>query len=77
MLNSQRPRTCVECGLPFGHTDFTYYAGNVQKGPAYWSDQGILCSSACSTAHFARREKEGNPMTEPAQDPFEKRSFFG
>jgi hypothetical protein len=71
MLQKLKPRVCVECGLPYGHTDFTYQSGKAENGPAYWSDEGLLCSYACSTAHFVRREKEGNPMREPAPDPFE------
>jgi hypothetical protein len=61
----------VECGLPYGHTGFVYSAGKIENGPAYWSDRGLLCSHACSTAHFERREKEGDPMREPAPDPFD------
>jgi hypothetical protein len=72
MLNRPQKRTCVECGLAYGHPDFTYHAGQVQDGPAYWSDQGLLCSHTCSVAHFVRREKDGTPMTEPAPDPFGK-----
>lgn len=76
MLNSKSPKACIECGLPFGHQDFAYHAGRVQKGPAYWSDQGILCSHSCSVVHFLRRERQGNPMTDPAPNPLERRSFF-
>jgi hypothetical protein len=71
MLNRPQKRTCVECGLPFGHPDFSYESGQVQKGPAYWSDHGLLCSHGCSVAHLVRREKEGTPMMAPAPDPFE------
>ena len=72
MLQRPQPRTCVECGLPYGHTNFAYHYGQVANGPAYWSDQGLLCCHACSTAHFERRVKEGNPMREPAPHPFER-----
>ncbi len=72
MLNRPQPRTCVECGLPFGHPDFAYHAGRIENGPAYWSDEGLLCSHGCSTAHFDRREKEGRPMIAPAPNPFER-----
>jgi ferredoxin len=72
MLNRIRPRACVECGLPYGHTDFSYHSGKIESGPAYWSDRGLLCSHACSTAHFERREKEGDSMKDPAPDPFEQ-----
>jgi len=72
MLKRLPPRTCVECGLPYGHADFGYHAGAIESGPAYWSDRGLLCSHVCSMAHFERREKEGDPMAEPAPDPFEQ-----
>ncbi len=72
MLTRPPPRTCVECGLPYGHADFSYEAGKMDNGPAYWSDRGLLCSHACSLAHFVKREKEGDPMREPAPNPFER-----
>jgi hypothetical protein len=72
MLNKPLHRNCVECGMPFGHSDFVYHAGKVENGPAYWSDEGLLCSHGCSTAHFDRREKEGRPMIAPAPNPFER-----
>ena len=72
MLNRPQPRNCVECGLPFGHPDFVYHAGRVESGPAYWSDEGLLCSHGCSAAQFERREKEGRPMIAPAPNPFER-----
>ncbi|NIX77381.1 hypothetical protein [Microvirga terricola] len=72
MLSRLQPRACVECGLPYGHTDFAYQGGKVEDGPAYWSDRGLLCSHACSVAHYVRREKGGDPMTEPAPDPFDQ-----
>ena len=72
MLNRTQARTCLECGLPYGHPSFVYEAGRIEKGPAYWSDRGLLCSHACSTAHFERRVREGNPMREPAPHPFER-----
>ena len=70
MLKRTQPRTCLECGLAYGHPDFVYHAGRIESGPAYWSDRGLLCSQACSVAHFDRRE-EGDPMMEPAPNPFE------
>ncbi len=66
------PRTCLECGLSYGHPDFKYHADRIENGPAYWSDRGILCSPACSTAHFEKRAKEGDPMREPAPNPLEQ-----
>jgi hypothetical protein len=67
----QQQRACIECGLTYGHPDFTYQAGQVQNGPAYWSDRGLLCSHGCSVAHFVKREKDGTPMIAPAPNPFE------
>jgi hypothetical protein len=72
MLKRTRDRTCIECGLPYGHSDFTYHAGRVESGPAYWSERGLLCSHACSTAHFEKRVAQGDPMTEPAPNPLEQ-----
>lgn len=72
MLKRLDPRTCIECGLSYGHTDFAYHAGKAENGPSYWSDRGLLCSAACSTAHYERREKEGDVMKEPAPNPFER-----
>ena len=72
MLNRTQARTCVECGLPYGHTNFAYHAGKPENGPSYWSDHGLLCSVACSAAHYEKREKEGNPMKEPAPNPLER-----
>jgi hypothetical protein len=72
MLKKTRDRTCIECGLPYGHTDFTYHAGRVESGPAYWSERGLLCSHACATAHFEKRVAQGDPMTEPTANPLEQ-----
>ncbi|MBM1173057.1 hypothetical protein [Microvirga arabica] len=72
MLKKAQARTCIECGLPYGHADFTYHAGRVESGPAYWSERGLLCSHACSTAHFEKRVEAGDPMTEPAPNPIEQ-----
>lgn len=58
--------------MAYGHPDFAYHAGKAQNGPAYWSDRGLLCSHACSVAHYERREKEGDPMKEPAPNPLER-----
>jgi len=72
MLKKTQARTCIECGLPYGHPDFGYHAGRIEDGPAYWSDRGLLCSHACSTAHFEKRLNEGDPMAEPASNPLEQ-----
>ncbi|UVF17785.1 hypothetical protein HPT29_014730 [Microvirga terrae] len=72
MLKRAQARTCVECGLAYGHPDFSSHAGRVEHGPAYWSDRGVLCSHGCSLAHFERREREGDPMTDPAPNPLQQ-----
>ncbi|WP_414470676.1 hypothetical protein [Microvirga sp. M2] len=72
MLNRPQPRTCIECGLPYGHGDFAYHAGKAENGPSYWSDRGLLCSVVCSTAHYERREKAGEAMKAPAPNPLER-----
>lgn len=72
MLTKTQPRVCIECGLPYGHASFSYHYGQIGNGPAYWSDRGLLCSHACSMAHFERCEKEGDPMREPAPNPLEQ-----
>lgn len=62
-----RPEThrCTECGLPYGAIGWRHH-GDIDNGPAYWSDRGILCSPKCSLAHFQRRQAEGTP---PATRP--------
>ncbi|MGO4705134.1 hypothetical protein AB4072_05070 [Microvirga sp. 2MCAF38] len=72
MLNRVSQRRCLECGRPFGDPDFVSYSGRVENGPAYWTGEGALCSPACSTAHFKKREGEGRPLTMPADEPFPK-----
>jgi hypothetical protein len=72
MLSRPQQHACVECGLPYGHPDFSYHAGQVRNGPAYWSDRGLLCSNACSVAHCIRRDREGTPMAAPGPNPFEQ-----
>ena len=67
-----RPEThrCIECGLPYGGVGFWCHQGDIDNGPAYWSDRGILCSPKCSLTHFRRREAEGTLTASPAPDPF-------
>lgn len=50
---------CVECNKHFTDKGFNYYSGNIQYGPAYFSDEGVLCSPQCALDHFHRRTKEG------------------
>jgi hypothetical protein len=68
MLARPETRRRIECGLPFGSVGFWYHHGNIDDGPVYWSDRGILCSPKCSLAHFRRREMEGTLPDAPAPD---------
>jgi hypothetical protein len=70
MLARPETRRCIECGLPYGAIGFWCHHGDIENGPAYWSDRGILCSPKCSLAHFRRREAEGTLPVAPAPDPF-------
>jgi hypothetical protein len=71
MLARPEKHRCIECGTPFGAVGFWYYQGNVDNGPAYWSDRGILCSPACSVAHHRKRAAEGTLPDHPAPNPFD------
>lgn len=71
MLARPETRRCIECGLPYGMPGFAYYHGNMEDGPAYWTDRGILCSPRCSIGHFRRRDQEGSLPDRPAADPFD------
>lgn len=71
MLARPETRRCIECGLPYGMPGFSYYHGDIDNGPAYWTDRGLLCSPACSLTHFRRRRSEGSLPDRPAPDPFE------
>lgn len=67
---ARTPRAlCIECQTPFGAPGFATQAGRVENGPAYWSDEGLICSSLCATRHVARRAADGRPMREPAPNP--------
>ncbi len=65
-----RPGTlrCIECGLAETAPGFAYHGGNLDHGPAYWCDRGVLCSLKCSVAHSLRREQEGTRSDDPAPD---------
>jgi hypothetical protein len=70
MLARRETRRCIECGQPYGAIGFWCHHGDIENGPAYWSDRGILCSPKCSLVHFRRREAEGSLTSVPAPDPF-------
>ncbi len=67
MLDRPRPPACIVCDRPFGDPSFTYD----EAEPAYWSDQGLLCSVACCQEHARRRRKQGDAMTVPAENPLD------
>ena len=71
MLARPETRRCIECGLPYGMPGFAYYYGDIEQGPAYFTDRGIVCSPACSLTHHKRRQSEGSLPDRPAQDPFD------
>lgn len=71
LLPPPRPR-CVECGLPYGAPGFQYWHGDIDDGAAYWCDRGLLCSPACSRAHYERRRAEGTLPERPVGDPAER-----
>jgi hypothetical protein len=68
LTRSPRP-ACIECKTPMSDPGFDFHYGQRENGPAYWSDEGVLCSPACALAHFARRRNEGREMKEPAAEP--------
>lgn len=50
---------CVECNKRFTDSGFQYYSGNIEYGPAYFSDEGTLCSPECALVHYKRRIEDG------------------
>lgn len=71
MLARPGKYSCIKCGLPYGADTFGYHHGNIEFGPAYWSDRGLLCSPDCSLAHHRKRAADGTLPTAPAPNPFE------
>lgn len=71
MLARPEKYLCIECSLPYGSETFQYYEGNIDNGPAYWCDRGVLCSPQCSLKHYLMRREEGTLPDEPAPNPFE------
>jgi len=76
MLNRTPLQNCVECGKPMSAPDFGFHGGQRLSGPAYWSNEGLLCSPACAMAHVQRRRAEGREMREPAANPLERAPAF-
>lgn len=71
MLTRPEKYRCIECATLYGTDKFSYYEGIVENGPAYWSDQGLLCSSKCSLIHYKKRMDDGSLPHEPAPNPLE------
>lgn len=69
MLWTNARRACVECGKLADAEGFRQHKGRRRNGPAYWSDEGLICSPACATSHFAKRRAQGREMREPAPAP--------
>lgn len=76
MLARPEKHRCIECGKALGMPGFTYHQGDIDNGPAYWTDHGILCSIECSLAHHKKRAAEGTLPDKPAPDPFETEYQF-
>lgn len=74
---ARNPYQCIECGLPLSSPKFLHHAGRREQGPAYWSDQGILCSASCAMQHHGKRRRAGTDMTEPADSPLSPPGFAG
>jgi len=71
MLARPERHRCIECGLAYGEDGFDLHGGQLDHGPAYWCDRGVLCSPKCSVAHYRKRAAEGTLPTEPAPNPLE------
>ena len=72
MLQSLHHTNCLTCGKPYGATDFGYYSGRPENGPAYWSERGLLCSHECAGQPHRQRFAAGDPMRDPADNPLER-----
>jgi hypothetical protein len=69
MLTRSPHPSCIECGKSMSDSGFDFHYGLRQNGPAYWSDEGVICSHVCAAAHFSRRRTDGREMKEPAAEP--------
>lgn len=64
---------CIECGLPFDSDAFAYYHGDKGRGPAYYTDRGVLCSARCSLGHHRKRLAAGTLPAAPPRNPMDGR----
>lgn len=69
MLWTNARRACVECGKLSDAEGFGHHYGQRRNGPAYWSDDGLICSPTCVASHVAKRRAEGREMREPSPAP--------
>lgn len=76
MLARPDKYSCIECGTRYGTDAFQYHYGDIDNGPAYWCDRGLLCSAKCSLQHHQKRVAEGTVQQMPAPDPFENGFVF-
>ena len=77
MLARPEKHRCIECARLYGTEDFALHKGQIENGPAYWCDRGLLCSPECSLAHHVRRMAEGTLLDRPASAPFETAPVYG
>lgn len=63
----QHKPSCCECGKPYDQRTFVTQGEECDFYPAYWTDAGILCGPACSTAHIIRRIADGTYVGKPTQ----------
>ncbi len=76
MLARPEKYRCIECNLPYGADGFWLHEGQIDNGPAYWCDRGLLCSPQCSLAHYRKRAAEGTLPAGPAPNPLETDPAF-
>jgi hypothetical protein len=76
MLARTPKHPCIECGKGFHEEGFAYDHDEMALGPAYWSDQGLLCSVTCAASHVRRRSAEGTMPNKPVECPVDVFSGF-
>lgn len=71
MLARPEKFRCIECNLPFGAETFAYYHGEIEMGPAYYTDRGVLCSAKCALTHHEKRRAAGTLPSAPPRNPMD------
>jgi hypothetical protein len=74
LAKTPRP-ICLECGLAHGEPGFAHDHGDIDNGPAYWSDRGLLCSAPCALEHVRKRTAEGTMPKGPIDCPVDVFGF--